>query len=201
MKKRNLTTLTVIALLLVLLTLIAVSGTYAKYTTSVTGTAQAVVAKWAFSASTDDTNPLVENFEIDLGETATSGYVEANGIKKIYPGATGTITINVDNTDSEVGATLDVDATAKAGSVFTKGQFTFEKPAVTGEGVTGDDTNGYVIPAGKTATATVTWTWEYDESEDADAEDTDVGEAADGEATTLIDLVVTGIQVDPNETP
>lgn len=191
MKKRNLTTLTVVALLLVLLTLIAVSGTYAKYTTSVTGTAQAIVAKWAFKAEYGTNQAISDNFTINLVEasTETKGIVDG----KIQPGSSGTLTITIDNSESDVAAKLNVTSSAITDGLNGT-QFTVED--VTIEGTTDN-----VIEAGQTATAKVDWVWNYEVEEGTtDADDTLDGTNATEDAIDLIQLTITGTQVDPNAT-
>lgn len=217
MRKRSLTTLTAIALLLVLVTLVAVSGTYAKYTTTVTGTATAIVAKWNFSASHGSTK-LTDQFVIDLGATATVGAVpvtvgdgeDAITTNKIQPGSKGTVTITIDNTDSDVAASLTIKATAVDGSPLTGDQFKFEEPVIK---IGQDVVNS--VPAGETATATVAWEWVYESTTDPDGEgaqaavsndalDTEVGSndaAQAGTPITLIGLEVTGYQAAPTPTP
>jgi len=197
MKNKNLTTLTVIALLLVLLTLIAVSGTYAKYTTTIEGEATAIIAKWNFNAKHGQTT-LSEDFVIDLGATATVGAVPVvdgqNTTNKIQPGSKGVIEITIDNTASDVAASLVVTPSAIQGSPLTADQFDIDDAVIT-------DSEGNVIdsvPAGETATATVEWEWLYESNNDA--ADTTVGgnsAAQAGTAVPLIGLTVTGFQANP----
>ena len=192
MKKRNTANLTLVVLILVILSLIGVSGTYAKYTTAVNGKGTAIVAKWDFKAK-DGNTVLSENFEIDLGKYVTEGLVEVNGVKKIQPGSKGEIEINIDNTGSEVAATLNVEAVSDTGDTFTKSQFTF------GDVTLADDSGNTIteVKAGGTAVAKVPFEWIYDASTEADKEDTSVGNAATDEAITLVTIKVTGTQVKP----
>lgn len=193
MNKKSLTTLTVIALLLVLLTLIAVSGTYAKYTTTIEGKSTAIVAKWNFTAK-NGTTELEEDFVIDLGATATVGAVPVGDTKKIQPGSKGEIVITIDNTASDVAASLQIEATAIEGSPLTAAQFTFSDPVIKNS----SDEEIESVPAGETATATVTWEWVYDSGNDA--ADTTVGSndaAQAGTAVDFIGLTVTGYQANP----
>lgn len=198
MKKRNLTTLTVVALLLVLLTLIAVSGTYAKYTTTITGSSTAVIAKWNFSATDEQGTKLEEDFVINLADTATVGKVTVgegdSAVNKIQPGSKGAIVITIDNTDSDVAASLTIEATAIDGSPLTADQFTFKDPVIKNA----DGTEISSVPAGETATATVEWEWIYDSGNDE--ADTTVGSneaAQNGTAVDFIGLTVTGYQAAP----
>lgn len=197
MKKNQKTTRTlfVVLVFIVMLTLIAVSGTYAKYTTSLSGKATAVVARWAFKASDKDGTQLSESFEIDLAKTADEGtVVDVDGVKKIQPGSKGTIEITIDNSESDVDATLDVKATDAKGLELSKDQFTVGA-------VTIEDAADNKVKAGTTAKAKVTWEWLYNKSEDADTEDTTKGKAADGAKLDIVNFVITGTQVNPNPLP
>lgn len=195
MKKRNLTTLTIVALLLAVLTLIAVSGTYAKYTTTITGKAKAIIAKWDFKASETSVGSLTDTFTINLADTATVGQVTVgvgeDAVNKIQPGSEGDIIITIDNTASEVAASLTVTAEAAANGVLDATQFTFDDAVITVGGQEADS-----VPAGGTGEAKVHWTWVYSSSETYDAKDTTVGNGA-GAEIDLINLVVTGFQAQP----
>lgn len=201
MKKRNLTTLTIVAVLLVLLTLIAVSGTYAKYTTTITGSSTAVIAKWNFKASETTVGELssTQTFTIDLADTATVGKVTVgegdDAVNKIQPGSKGEIEITIDNTGSDVAATLNIEAKTIEGAKLSETQFDFSEPVIKVDGATATS-----VPAGKTGTAVVTWEWLYNAD---DAADNSVGkgtEATNGTPIQLIDLVVTGYQANPQGT-
>lgn len=184
MKKRSTANLTLVVLLLVILSLIGVSGTYAKYTTTVTGTGTAIVAKWNFKVG----NTQTDTFTVNLAENATG--VLVGGVKKILPGSTGTFPITVTNNgDVEAELTVEVDKSAAEGK-FTKGQFTFGDPVKTG-------TTEKVEKVGKGETVTVdvpfTWTFEVDDA--TNEEDTSIGENASADAITLVTVKVTGTQV------
>ena len=190
-KNKSLTNVTIIALILVLLTLVAVSGTYARYTTTYTGTAKAVIAKWDFKAKDGQTElSSTETFTINLADTATVGKVTVGNVNKIQPGSEGNIVITIDNTGSEVAASLTVTATAIDGAVLSPDQFTFDAPVLKQDGSEDAVTS---IAAGETGTATVHWKWVYDAD---DAKDTEVGNDA-GAEIDLINLVVTGYQANP----
>lgn len=193
-KRKSLTNISIIALILALITLIAVSGTYAKYTTTYNGTAKAVVAKWDFKAK-NGAEPLsaTENFTIKLADTATKGKVTVGDVNKIQPGSEGDIVITIDNTASEVAASLNVKAETISNATLDSTQFTFEAPVLKQDG---SDTVVTSIEAGKTGTATVHWKWIYSSSDEYDTKDTQVGNGA-GAEIDLIKLVVTGYQAEP----
>ena len=76
MKKNHAARLGALALSLTLVSTCLMGGTLAKYTTTVTGTATATVAKWVFNAydATDNT----KQFNVKLTDTALNGKVTAD---------------------------------------------------------------------------------------------------------------------------
>ena len=98
MKKNRMMRLASILLVCVLLTTSVISGTFAKYTTSVTANDTARVAYWGFNDST------IENFAIFNAEDAR---IFGNGDGLLAPGASGRATIDfvyTSNTTPEVNA-------------------------------------------------------------------------------------------------
>ena len=109
MKDNKLVKVFLIALLIVMVGLILVSGTYAKYTTTFTGSDTATVAKFKVSSNT-----TAETF--DLFKTAkevdgtTTDVDVANG--KVAPGTGGKFDIKLTNdSDVKVHYTLDLKET------------------------------------------------------------------------------------------
>lgn len=105
MKKRiNLSKITTFALLLTVTAMILVAGTYAKYTSTASGTNATVVAKWSFMANGKDITTLENNEEIafDLFNTI----YDSNGTDKetdvedglIAPGTSGSFEFVLQNT-------------------------------------------------------------------------------------------------------
>ena len=110
MKKNNVMRIASALLVAVLLTTCAISGTFAKYTTSADGTATARVAKWAFTVGG---NALAEDFEFDLIATLTEyeGGEETDvGLDVLAPGTAGSFVVALTN-DSEVNARYNVSFT------------------------------------------------------------------------------------------
>lgn len=189
MKKRNTANLTLVVLLLVILSLIGVSGTYAKYTTTVTGTGTAIVAKWDFDVTGAENKGV---FSVDLGEKVTTGKIDlGNGNYRIQPGSKGSFDIELVN-NSEVAANIAVNAVAAENAVLEASQFTFEKPVIKVDGQIVDS-----IPAGKTATATVDFEWIYHTNAATDILDTTDGETNHTEVQTLINFEIVATQVAP----
>ena len=102
MKKGN-KKLLVVALLLLLV--VASYGTYAIYKSSATGNTTANVAAWAVT---------VNNTDIVASDTLSGANIVWNtneNVKagKIAPGSTGTLTITIDASASEVGVNYDIE--------------------------------------------------------------------------------------------
>ena len=110
-----------ITLLIAMIALVLVSGTYAKYTSSASGSDTARVAKWSFTVG--GTDIVAENtFTFDLfktikdtdGKTETD-VVSANADKVIAPGTSGSFDLVLENkseTSAKYGITYTVTNTA-----------------------------------------------------------------------------------------
>ena len=106
MKKRfNFGRLGALALALTLVTSCLTGVTLAKYTTSVSGTGTATVAKWKVNIKANNTAPVDNKFEFTLSDTTTANK-DNIATKKVAPGSTGSIPYEIDATGSEVAATL-----------------------------------------------------------------------------------------------
>lgn len=153
MKKGNKKLLVIAALLL----LVGIGiGTYAIYKASATG--NATVSTAAFVVKANDTNIETGSFTFsasDISWTTTNSAVSG----KIAPGATGTITLEIDATGSEV----DVDYTVGIGTILVDGVAN-SNSAFTVTGATSADASGtisYSTTANamkKTITLNVVWT-------------------------------------------
>ena len=111
MKKKNKKFLVVAALLL----LIGVGfGTYAIYRTSSIGTATVATATWSVKVNSADTETGAFTFSADdIDWTTNTSAVDG----KIAPGSSGTLTLEIDATGSEV----NVDYTASVGTILVNG--------------------------------------------------------------------------------
>lgn len=106
------------ALALTLVTSCLTGGTLAKYTTSVSGTGTATVAKWAFKAgNTTGSNSFVEN-SLDLKDTTVGEKVVASG--KIAPGVKGELPIYVDLSGTEVATEIKITISVEEITLFLK---------------------------------------------------------------------------------
>lgn len=200
MKKNHAARLGALALALTLVSTCLMGGTLAKYTTTVTGTATATVAKWSFKAN-GETATIAD---IDLGNTLK---YNANNIisKVIAPGTEGSFDIIVDATGSEVG----IDYTIRFSDVKNKPtnllfyKDSEHKDPINDLFIPGNTGFDGIIDANatdKTVTKTVYWAWSYN-STDNDVADTAYGkdDSVDKRKMTFR-ITVTGTQVDPKST-
>ena len=202
-------------LVAVLLTTCVISGTFAKYTTSSTGTDSARVAKWGFETASVGLN--------DLFKTAYDQTVQSD-TKVIAPGTKGeakfSFTYGGANTDSdttnvdapEVKYTFKVEATGTCDNNIKNNKsivWSLDGEACTDwddllakiNKLSGAESGTATYEAGKLPDAfknngenvhTVSWEWKYDGN---DTEDTKMGNKADLDKVTL-NIAVTAEQLD-----
>lgn len=201
MKKNKMMRLASVLLILTLLTTCAISGTFAKYTASATGTDTARVAKWSFEVSDADI-VATDEFTFDLFKTvkdtagADEGDVKAkNGTDRIIaPGTSGSFALVLENL-SEVTAQYAIDYT-----VTNTSDIPIEFSVDNGANWTADLANVVASDATKldpntgTKTITVQWKWDYEVNEAGNTKDTALGKG--GTATVTVAAVVTATQVD-----
>lgn len=188
MSKRKNNSLVVMVLLMVaLFSCSYISGTYAKYTSTLSGKqGTAAVAKWAF-----DTDNSTITLDINLAET----YDESTLVEgKIAPGTEGSFDIKLSNGTSEVGVDYTVSFTNV--SKPTNLKFYTDNTYATELDLTDDDLTGQ-IAVGETVTRTVYWKWVYYTSAANDTTDTTEGKAADDLTLTMN---ITGVQTTPSNT-
>ena len=118
MKENKLAKFMALVLLITLLAIILVSGTYAKYTTSASGTDTATVAKWSIKFGSEDiAKSQTKTLSIDLFSTITNtdGTTESNVSQTdgslIAPGTMGNFTLAELKNESEVNAEYTVTYT------------------------------------------------------------------------------------------
>ena len=205
MRNNKLVKFTTFVLLITIIAICLVSGTFAKYTTTVTGEATATVAKWEIEVKDGETAVSGETVEFSLFDTindtdATNKETDvAEG--KIAPGTSGSFKLTVAN-KSEVNAEYAIDYTVtKTANIPIKfsvdgGQsWTEDLADVTG---TLDMIDGETIDNEE---ITVQWMWAFEELNDGvantavDAADTTIGELATP-ATVTVAATITVDQVD-----
>lgn len=186
-KNTNLSKTVGLLLVLTLLALIAISGTYAKYTTSVSGNATAVIAKWDIKF-TNDEKTIANNFDIDLAKTMTSSD-KTNTF--IQPGSQGSFKVKVTN-DSDVPAMVVATVSDNSNTIFQNGQFT-----LTVEGNTAAE--GVEVGPKASKEVTITWKWNYesaDNKDTVDVADTKIGTGSDKTAQTICGITLSATQKD-----
>lgn len=198
-KKNMMGRLAVTAVALTLISTSLMGSTLAKYATEKTGSATAVVAKWAFKAGSSEGAETFTTFT--LGETASSVVVAK---ERIAPGMTGTVPIYYDLSGTEVKTKLiisiKVDDASKLPTNFTlkygsgteikKSDLTNNTYKELSSTTLEVDTSTGKLPA---ATAkgdgNVTWAWEAGTS-DASTDTTNVADTTDGAAAGTANFTI-----------
>lgn len=184
MKKGNKKLLVIVALLLLVCVGI---GTYAIYRSSATGTATVPTASWSVKVNSAD----METGAFTFGPSDISWTTNTSAVSgKIAPGSTGTITLEIDATGSEVNVdytatvgTIQVDGVDKTNSGFT---------VTPHESTDASGTISYSTTANamkKTLTFDVEWT-----GTDADLTDKDTADKAMAGKNITIPVTVTAKQ-------
>lgn len=175
-------------------TMCFIGGTFAKYTSSATGTADVGVAAWDIKVG--GTNiATTDTFTFDLFDTIkdSNGTDNENDMNPvdgtiIAPGTSGNFAIVIKN-DSQVNATYAIDFTVtNANNIPVQ----FSLDGTTWETDINDlDVPATAIDMGANATVTVQWKWPFDGD---DGVDTALGKAHT--ATLKVDAKVIATQVD-----
>lgn len=209
MKKNVMMRMASCLLVAVLLTTCVISGTFAKYTSTATGSDIATVAKWSIkvidteiAATTDVENLYFNLFDTinDTNNTADETNVSDN---LIAPGTAGSFEFKVKN-DSEVNAKYSVTLTETNASNIPL-QYSVDgtewKDSIAELSMT--DLTDNEINIGVEETVTVYWRWVFEGTTNGahagqiDATDTALGIAGQGTAPTVtIKLSITVTQID-----
>lgn len=200
MKDNKLVKLVAFILLITIIAISLVAGTYAKYTSSVSGTATATVAKWSIKVNNNELaaeNPTVTfNLFDTIKDTdgATEDDVEAG---LIAPGTSGSFDLVIAN-ESEVTAkyavAFEISGTALPLEFSLDGQNWSDSLAA----IEAEEAD-YLEAKTGTKTINVQWRWAYEQTEVAtgDKADTDFGILAQGttapEVTVKTTLTVTQV--------
>lgn len=197
MEKNKTMKMILITLLIAMIALVLVSGTYAKYTSSASGSDTARVAKWSFTVG--GTDIVAENtFTFDLfktikdtdGKTETD-VVSANADKVIAPGTSGSFDLVLENkseTSAKYGITYTVTNTASIPVQFSvNGKDWTDNLA----NVVESDTDTKLAANNGTKTITIQWKWAYDGD---DTTDVNLGKV--GTAKLIVQADVTATQID-----
>lgn len=191
--KNNLLKFTNIVLFITMIAIILVSGTYAKYTSTASGTSATVVANWSFNVN--DKNIAAENtFEFNLFDTAnikdSDGNAEndvAEGL--IAPGTSGAFEFALENT-SDVTAKYEIklDVT-NTNNIPLEFSFTGEENSWTTDLTDLVATDAMAI--GSSKNVTVQWRWPFG--------DTTVTDATLGGKTVTVKATITATQLDNSD--
>ena len=194
MRKNRLFILGIFTVMVALVSLSLVSGTWAKYTSSVSGSDSARVAKWEWNYK--GAKVTAENVSFDLfgtiyeeDTTSTENHV-VSGL--IAPGTGGSFAISFEN-ESEVTATMNVTFSQTETSDIPV-EFSFDKNFADGsvKSNIADLSWSQVLSVNSTAVEkTVYWRWTYNGN---DANDTALG--AKGTDTITVSMSVVFTQVD-----
>lgn len=214
MKKNKMMRMASALLVATLLSTSVIAGTFAKYTSTASGSSTATVAKWSFKAMGSEI--AVDGSAPDLGfnlfdtikDTGSADNETDVASKKIAPGTEGSFAIKVENT-SEVTAQYTI-ALKETNTSDVPLQYSLDgKTWVDSiETLTMDDLTNQKLSVGAAEkTHTVYWRWVYEGEKTAngahsgqtDATDTKLGNVAQNTATVptvTIEATVTATQVD-----
>ena len=191
MEKNKTMKMILITLLIAMIALVLVSGTYAKYTSSASGSDTARVAKWSFNVGENDI-VAKDTFTFDLFKTITdTDVVSANADKVIAPGTSGSFDLVLENkseTSAKYGITYTVTNTASIPVQFSvNGKDWTDNLA----NVVESDTDTKLAANNGTKTITIQWKWAYDGD---DTTDVNLGKV--GTAKLIVQADVTATQID-----
>ena len=191
----------VLLLVLTVVTVYAVGGTYARYASSVSGSSEARVAKWAWTINDTNLAKGTTEFNLNLFDTVldSNGTDEETDLKKgnseniIAPGTSGKFAISVQN-KSEVTATYKYTLEATNASDIPieyslDGSTGWTKNIAT---LNATDATSLAIGSEKTE-ATIYWRWVIG---DDSANTTDTALGFDGTATVTVKAKLDFTQVD-----
>lgn len=199
-KKRSSMMVRLVAALAVtmMFTMCLVGGTFAKYTSSATGTDSATVAKWSFKVGETDI-ATTDTFTFDLFKTikdsdGINNETEMNPVDGsiIAPGTQGSFDLVLKN-ESQVTAQYAIDYTVTNNSDIPV-QFSVDGGRTWTDDltdVTASDATKLAANSG-TTTITVQWKWDFNGSDDS--YDTALG--IGGNAVLTVNAKVTATQVD-----
>lgn len=182
MKKKNrVLRIGLLALVLTLVTASLVSGTFAKYVTTVNGTGTVTVAKWNVAVNNDastESNDYESSFNIL--NTATTNVTAG----KVAPGTNGSFNLQYNTNGSEVAHKVKINLTAISlasdlPQLVLYKDSAFKTPIAlsnTGTDIVSTDT---IAEGGTTSPVTVTVYWRWEFENEVDLEDTTDGIAAE----------------------
>lgn len=200
-KKSYVGRLGALALMLTVISTCLLGGTMARYVTEVTGSATATVAAWSFKANNGGSE-LTTTTPIDLGDTTNRTSYDGTTLKEgvIAPGTSGSFTIEIDGSGSEVGIDYEVAVKAASGTTLPDDLlFSTEEITDANPGGTLDKFNNPMGTIDYSSTSndmkkdiTVFWAWGFGDDDTKSSNDN-----ADAGKTWDLDITVTGKQIAP----
>lgn len=204
MKKNIAMRVASLVLMCTIVTSCFVSSTFAKYTSSASGSDTVTVAKWAFKVGDDDiTKTNTVSFDLFSTITEVGGGAEtdvnkdSDGNLMLAPGTQGGFSFTLENT-SDVTAEYAITFNVEGGDDIPFEYSTDGTNWVT----TLANVSTTKVAIGGTATPKVYWRWPYDKTQalsgytGTDAGDTAIGIAAQTAATVEVTATITATQVD-----
>ena len=206
MKKNNVMRIASALLVAVLLTTCAISGTFAKYTTSFSGNSAARVAKWGF---TDTSEVKFDQFADTYNDGAIASLEtddQGNKVNVIAPGASGEFEIEMIADDAvsatEVAYKFNVDIIAEDGTdatLLNKIVWTFNGT----ENLTFEQLQNKIneldkeylpgqVPA--VTTIEISWKWVFEVDSATNDDDTDLGQADTADVSITFTFSATQIE-------
>lgn len=211
MEKNKTMKMILITLLIAMIALVLVSETYAKYTSSASGSDTARVAKWSFIVGGNDI--VAENtFTFDLFKTIkdTDGkdeadVVSANADRVIAPGTSGSFDLVLENkseTSAKYSVTYTVTNTESIPVQFSVNG-TDWKDNIEELNISTSATDTKLDANNGTKTITIQWRWAYENTKEnatteekkaTDEKDMTLGKV--GTAKLIVQADVTATQID-----
>ena len=194
-KENKLTKIAIFALIVAIIATILVSGTYARYTTRLTGTDTVEIAKWAWNISGEDISNTTTTYTLDLFNTidSSNGSAEQHTASgKIAPGTQGRFDILITN-NSEVDATYAVTF-SEDNQLGANIEYSIDNSHW--GNVSTLDITATAIDQGDSTTLPIYWRWSYNVSNDQNTADTLVGFGANTTPEVTVEATLELIQVD-----
>lgn len=203
MKKNKTIQMILITLLIAIIALVLVSGTYAKYTSSASGSDTARVAKWSFNVGEDDIVSkntfkfnLFDTINDSNGTDTETDVVSSNEDQVIAPGTSGNFKLvlkNKSETSAKYGITYTVTNTASIPVKFSVNGTDWKDSL---DDVVADDVNTKLNANTGSTTINIQWKWAYESDNIVDDDITDVNLGKAGTAKLIVQADVTATQID-----
>lgn len=203
MRKNKTMQMILITLLIAIIALVLVSGTYAKYTSSASGSDTARVAKWSFNVGEDDIVSkntfkfnLFDTINDSNGTDTETDVVSSNEDQVIAPGTSGNFKLvlkNKSETSAKYGITYTVTNTASIPVKFSVNGTDWKDSL---DDVVADDVNTKLNANTGSTTINIQWKWAYESDNIVDDDITDVNLGKAGTAKLIVQADVTATQID-----